>query len=94
MTGSPMLFIGVGAAAVLLMVLLVVLAVWMIVHFHEVRELKDVSDRHRETKDSIDALKRLTMAAIDQRQRVEKDVVDLKVRVHDLDSRVKDLENL
>lgn len=93
MTGEPMLFVGVGASVVLLMVLLVVLAVWFIVHFHEVRELKDTTAKHQETKDSIDALKRLTMAAIDQRQRMEKDVVDLKVKVHDLDSRVKDLEN-
>ncbi len=91
---TPWLFIALGAGVVLLMVLLVVVAVWFIVHAHEARELRWDAARHAETQRAVDDLRRLTMAAINQRDRVEKDVGDLTVRVNDLDSRVKDLEGL
>lgn len=92
MTSDPFLLMAIGAALVLAMVVLVVVSVALIVHAHEVRELRVDGERHAETRRDLDDFRRLVMAAINGRVILEQDVGNLKVQVRDLDSRVRDLE--
>jgi len=79
---------------VLIMVVLVAASVALIVHAHEVRELKANADRHVEIRRDLDDFRRLVMAAINGRAAVEQDVQNLKIKVKDIDQRVSALEGL
>lgn len=92
MTTDPFMLMAIGAGLVLLLVVLVVASVALIVHRHEVVELRLDSERHTELKREIEDFRRLVMAAINGRAALEQDVGNLKVQVRDLDSRVRDLE--
>lgn len=92
MTDNPWLLIAIGAGLVLVLAVLVTLSVMLIVHAHEVRELRVDGERHAETRRDLDDFRRLVMAAINGRAALEQDVGNLKVQVRDLDSRVRDLE--
>ncbi len=84
----------IGAGLVLLLVVLVVASVALIVHRHEVVELRLDSERHQELRTEIADFRRLVMAAINGRAILVQDVENLKVKVGDLDGRVRELEGL
>ena len=92
MTSDPLMLMGIGGGLVLLLVVLVVASVALIVHKHEVTEMRLDAERHNEITRSLDDFRRLVMAAINGRAAMSQDVENLKVKVTDLDSRVRDLE--
>ena len=92
MTSNPWLLMSIGAAVVLALAVLVTGSVALIVHAHEVRELRIDAERHAEIKRDLEDFRRLVMAAINGRAMLEQDVGNLKIQVKDLDSRVRDLE--
>lgn len=92
MTSDPIALLAIGAGLVLMVVLLVVASVALIVHWHEVREIRLDSERHAEIRRDLDDLRRLTLNAIGGRAAMEQDVASLKMQVQDLDDRLQAVE--
>ena len=91
---DPFALMAAGAGLVLVLFVAVVGAVVLVVHYHEVRELRAAAQYHAEIKDEIADMKRLTLLAINGRAAIQADMDSLKVKVKDLDQRVIALEGL
>lgn len=91
---DPFALMAAGALLVLILFVAVVGAVVLVVHYHEVRELRAAALYHSEIKDELADMKRLTMAAINGRALIQGEVDSLKIKVKDLDQRVVALEGL
>lgn len=90
MTPEHFWLIAAGAGIVLVFLILVVGAVVLVVHFHEVRELRITTAQHIELKGEMGELKRLTLTAINGRVRMEEDITTIKVQVKDLRDRLNE----
>lgn len=91
MTEAALLMLS-GAGVVLLVVLLVVASVALLVHRHELRELREDAGRHAALMDELDGLRKLTLRAIAGRCDLERrvdlhsgEIDDLRARLDHLD---------
>lgn len=92
MTSNPLGLMAIGAGVVLLLLTLVVVAVVLVVHRHEIREVRDDNRRHADLKADLEALRKLTLRAIEGRGRLEGIVAGLVSDLDDLKARIATLE--
>lgn len=92
MTQNPFMLMAIGAGTVLLLLTLVVVAVVLVVHRHEIREVRDDNRRHADLKADLESLRKLTLRAIEGRGRLEGLVAGLVADVDDLKKRVSTIE--